>query len=238
MTGVGCSWPRSRRVAGARDDAVIPTYLAAEVTRWRRRRRSPDAGTANDHNGHDRAPFVAADRHVPRCGDQTPMARRREPNRRRTHITGRITGARTSPVRSERVGVGGVALVEHAARSRAPRPRTAHPVPSAIPPARLWLPACERWTVHARRDAPLPLRGTSPGGGRAGWVGRAHSRAPRTTPITPPDASPSAAPNYGPPSRARLDFLGALPATWPTGHQRVSPRSRRGQAAFAALSTR
>ena len=98
----------------------------------------------------------------------------------------------------------------------------------------LRLPACERWTVHARRDAPLPLRGTSPGGGRAGWVGRAHPRAPRTTPITPPDASPSAAPNYGPPSRARLDFLGALPATWPTGHQRVSPRSRRGQAAFAA----
>ena len=37
------------------------------------------------------APFVAADRHVP-CGDQTPMAPRREPNRRRTPSPGASPG--------------------------------------------------------------------------------------------------------------------------------------------------
>ena len=147
-----------------------------------------------------------------RCGDRTPMARRREPNRRRTHITGRITGARTSPVRSERVGVGGVALVEHAARSRAPRPRTAHPVPSAIPPARLWLPACERWTVHARRDAPFPLRGTSPGGeGPAGSDGR--TPAPPGRPPSHPRRIPERRPQLWPAVQGSSRFPRSL-----TGH--------------------
>ena len=30
-TGLGCSWPSSRRVPGARDGAVIPTSRAAEM---------------------------------------------------------------------------------------------------------------------------------------------------------------------------------------------------------------
>jgi len=48
----------------------------------------------------------------------TPNATARPPGR----ITGPHSPGRPSPVRSERVGVGGVVWVEHAARSRAPRP--------------------------------------------------------------------------------------------------------------------
>ena len=146
------------------------------------------------------------------CGDRTPMARRREPNRRRTPITGRITGARTSPVRSERVGVGGVVLVEHlpAAAPLALGPRIrCH---RRYPAARLWLPACERWTVHARRDAPFPSGGHPPeANGPAGSDGRAP--APQDDPHHTPRRIPERRPQLWPAVQGSSRFPRSL-----TGH--------------------
>jgi hypothetical protein len=123
------------------------------------------------------------------------LASRREPKRRRTPITGAHDRGPHIAGRAERVGVGGVVLVEHAARIRAPRPWDDAscaigdtPLPACDCPL-CGRSTCERWIVRARRDAPFPFKG-HPRKGLAGSGGRtpAPQRRPHRIPRRIPDA--------------------------------------------------
>ena len=75
----------------------------------------------------------------------------------------------------------------------------------------------------SRRDAPFPLRGTSPGGERAGWVGRAHPRAPGRPP-SHPRRIPERRPQLWPAVQGSSRFPRSITRHYAPGYPIVTPQ--------------